>query len=132
RHEAVVGAEVVAVISVFAVEVLRLRRILIPEKSGVRLQSLSVPLAREIGTIGRARVAEEELSGERVVIVLPLKIGTDDAVVRAAGILTHRGENADVRVLADVVALATDERERREILIGEIRSLRRRKNGSAA
>src|ERR1043165_2349716 len=63
---------------------------------------------------------------------LPLKVGTEDAVVRAALLLARRAEEADEGVLADVVALAADEDQRAEVLIGEIVALRAGKKQAAA
>src|ERR1043166_4468236 len=103
-----------------AVPVELLRRVRPPDVVGVAAQMLPVPLRREVGTVGRGAVAEEELSGQRVGRVLELEVGAEDAVVRAAAELAVGEEDADVRVSGEFVAQAADRIRGFETLKGDV------------
>src|SRR5207302_169925 len=87
RNKSQVGPELVAVVLVVREKVPRTRLILIPEVRGRRSKLLSIPLGGDVRSIRRLGIADKKLAGDRVPIVLPLKIGTEDAVVSSAFVL---------------------------------------------
>ena len=80
----------------------------VPEIAGVRTQRLAIPFGGQIRTIRRAAVAQQELAGDGVMIVLPLNIGTENAIVRAAADLAIGGQKAGIRS-SEIVSDASDQ-----------------------
>src|SRR6185369_10766921 len=103
-------------------EIVPLRVPLPPEVAGVRVHLAAVPLGREVRLVRRPRVADEDLTRQRVVLRVETEIGADDAIVASPVVLAARHEETGKRVLPEIVPDAADEDLRLEILVREVRA----------
>ena len=123
REETLIGAEVIAEVFEFGVEVQLRIRVRPPEIGAERGEVAAVPFRGKVGTIRSAALAGENLAGECVGVVrLPLKVGAEHAVVAAAFVLAVGDQQTGERLAGEVMTPAGDGIGGAEVLKRETRA----------